>query len=69
MTAHQGRKEKEKMKYTEAEQREVIERAIKMNTYVCGADSEVCGLPREALPFPCQTCKRNKHWKERDNEY
>ena len=55
------------MKYTEAKQRELIERAIKMNTYVCGADNELCGLSRDALPFPCQTCERNKHWKDQDN--
>lgn len=52
------------MKYTDVEQRELIEQAIKANTYICGADGEICGLSREALPYPCQTCRRNKHWKE-----
>jgi hypothetical protein len=52
------------MKYTDVEQRELIEQAIKANTYICGADGKLCGLSREILPFPCQACERNKYWKE-----
>ena len=52
-------------KHTEEYQRKLIEQAIKKNTYICGADGKLCGLSRDALPYPCQTCKRNKHWRER----
>lgn len=50
--------------YTEEYQRKLIEQTTEMNTYICGADGKPCGLSRDTLPYPCQTCKRNKHWKE-----
>jgi hypothetical protein len=56
------------MTLTDDERRNLIEQAYKANTYICGADGALCGLPKEALPYPCQTCKRNKHWREIDNE-
>src|SRR5574344_285141 len=40
--------------FAEIEMREITKQAIEQNTYVCGADGKLCGLPREALPFPCQ---------------
>lgn len=46
------------MKLTKEEQRELIEQANNMNTYICGADGKICGLPKEALPYPCQVCSR-----------
>lgn len=42
----------------------------KANTYICGADGELCEISKSGLPAPCQICERNKHWKAKEhNEY
>ena len=46
------------MKYTNKEQEKLIEIAKKENTYICGVDGLICGIPKEKLPFPCQECER-----------
>lgn len=46
-------------KKTEEEQRKLVEEAIAKNTYICGGDGKLCGLPRETVKFPCKTCIRN----------
>jgi len=51
------------IKLTSDEQHELIKQADAANTYICGADGKLCGHPREMKIFPCDTCKRNKHWK------
>lgn len=52
------------MKLTDEEQRKLIDQANKENTYICGADGKLCGLPRETKVFPCNACERNKNWRQ-----
>jgi hypothetical protein len=51
------------MKLNLTEVKTLIEQAKAANTYICGADGKLCGRPIDGLPFPCQQCKRNTHWK------